>query len=149
MFNKKNIIFGTIVIVGIIFTTLWYVSTRVYSFNGNKIEKISIGNNIFYSEIVRDADKMQGGLGGRSSLCQSCAILFQFSTAGKYTFWMKDMRFPLDIIWVSNGRIVYLEKNVSEKFSGIMVTPVDADWVIEINSGVSDKLGIKIGDSVR
>ena len=43
------------------------------------------------------------------------AMLFRFSQAEKYSFWMKDMRFPLDIIWIKNREVVHIEKNISEK----------------------------------
>ena len=56
------------------------------------------------------------------------------------------MRFPLDIIWILDGKIVHIEKNVSEKFSGTLSPQVDADSVLEINAGIVDKIGIKISD---
>lgn len=147
MTTKNTMVFitGTIIVIAAVF----YVSTRIYSFNRNKIEKISIGKNIFYAEVVSSSDKMQKGLGGRDDLCQSCAMLFRFASPGRYAFWMKDMRFPLDIIWISDGKVVYLEKNVSENFSGVMIPTAAADQVLEINSGISDKLGIKVGDLVK
>ena len=67
----------------------------------------------------------------------------------QYSFWMKDMRFPLDIIWIKNGEVVHVEKNVLENFSGILSPQVDADSVLEINAGNVDKLDIKIGDRSR
>jgi hypothetical protein len=143
---KITILF--IVTISAIVIALWYVSVRVYSFYGNRIEKVSIGNNVFYSEVISSVDKMHKGLGGRGSLCQSCAMLFKFPDSGRYAFSMKDMRFPLDIIWILNGKIVYLEKNVSEKFSDIMISSADADQVLEINAGNIDKLGIEIGNKV-
>jgi uncharacterized protein len=147
MLNKKNIILS-IIIICIIVAAVYCISIRTYSFHGNKIEKITIGNNFFYSEVVSNTDKMHKGLGGRNSLCQSCAMLFQFTKPEKYTFWMKDMRFPLDIIWISDGKVVYLEKNVSENFPGIMIPSTDADQVLEINAGNADKFDIKIGDMI-
>ena len=59
---------------------------------------------------------------------------------------MKDMRFPLDIIWIKNGEVVYVEKNVSEKFSGTLSPQAEADSVLEINAGNADKLSIKVGN---
>jgi len=59
------------------------------------------------------------------------------------------MRFPLDILWILDGKIVYLEKNVSEKFAGILSPPIVADQVLEINAGIADKLGVKAGDEIK
>jgi len=147
MLNKKNIVIVTVVLVFAIIAG-WFFSTRVYSLHGNKIEKIAINNKIFYAEVVLSNEKLEKGLGKRNGLCDSCAMLFEFSSPGKYSFWMKGMRFPLDIIWIRNGEIVHIEKNVSEKFSGILSPPFDSDSVLEINAGIIDKLEIKIGDRV-
>jgi uncharacterized membrane protein (UPF0127 family) len=75
-------------------------------------------------------------------------MLFEFSQSGRYSFWMNDMRFPLDIIWIANGKIAHIEKNVSEKFAGTLIPLSDADRVLEINSGIADKLGVKVGDMI-
>jgi uncharacterized protein len=147
MLNKKNtilLIFSAVIIFG----AFWYVFTHVYSINGNKIKTTAVGSSVFYAEVVASPEKLQKGLGGRESLCHSCAMLFQFSEAEKKSFWMKDMRFPLDIIWISSGKIVHIEKNVSEKFSGLLSPQVYADQVLEINAGLSDKIGLKEGSEV-
>ena len=146
--SETKTIISFIIIISAVILALWLVSIRVYSFHGNKIEKITINNKTFYAEVVSSPDKMQKGLGERKSLCQSCAMIFEFPQTGRYPFWMKDMHFPLDIIWISGGKVVYLEKNVSENFSGVITPPNDANQVLEINAGNIEKLGIKIGDKV-
>lgn len=148
MSKTKTIILFVIIISTIIIVSL-YSSVRFYSFHGNKVEKIIINNKTFYAEVVSASDKMQRGLGERKNLCQSCAMLFQFPSPGKHVFWMKGMRFPLDIIWIFDGKVVYLEKNISEKFSSTITPPVDADQVLEINAGNVDKFNIKIDDKVN
>ena len=145
MLKIKNIILIVIIII-ITSAVFWYISTHVYSLYGNKIENVKIGNNEFRSEVVLSDAKMQKGLGGRNCLCDSCAMLFKFSQVGKYSFWMKDMRFPLDIIWIKNEEVVYIEKNISENFLGTLSPQIDADSVLEINAGNVDKFNIKIGD---
>jgi uncharacterized membrane protein (UPF0127 family) len=145
MFKTKTVILF-IITISVVATTLWYISTHVYSLYGDKIETVKIGNSEFRSEVVSSDAKIQKGLGGRSGLYDSCAMLFKFPRAGTYSFWMKDMRFPLDIIWILDGKIVHIEKNISEKFSGTLSPQVDADSVLEINAGIADKIGIKISD---
>ena len=117
--------------------------------HGNKIEIVKIGNEKFYSEVVLSDTKMKKGLGGRNKLCDSCAMLFKFPQVGKYSFWMKDMRFPLDIIWIKDGTVVHIEKNISENFSETLSPQVDTDSVLEINAGNVDKFNIKIGDKSK
>ena len=53
------------------------------------------------------------GLSIKNTLNESEGMLFPFDTPGEYSFWMKDMKFPIDIIWIdSNYKIVYIEKNL-------------------------------------
>jgi uncharacterized protein len=147
MFNRKNILtflFLAAIIAGI----FWYIAARVYSLDGNKIKAVNINGKTFYAEIVSSPEKMQKGLGKRNGLCQSCAMLFQFSEPGKRSFWMKDMRFPLDILWILNGKVVHIEKNVPKAFLETLTPQVAANQVLEINAGLSDKLGIKEGNKV-
>src|ERR1700679_2272851 len=49
------------------------------------------------------------GLGDRDSLAAGQGMLFVFAQDGKYAFWMKDMRFSIDIIWfAADGEVVYI-----------------------------------------
>lgn len=147
MLDKKNTIlvfFGMAAVI----LALFYISANIYSIHGNKIKKISLDGNIFRAEMVSSPEKMQKGLGGRKELCQNCAMLFQFPDSKKHPFWMKGMLFPLDIIWISNGKVVHIEKNVSEKFSGVLSLQTEADQVLEINAGLADEIGVKTGDSL-
>ncbi|MDD5397132.1 MAG: DUF192 domain-containing protein [Candidatus Moranbacteria bacterium] len=115
---------------------------------GNKIANVEIGGKMFHVEIVKKDADLQKGLGDREGLCESCGMLFEFSAPGKYSFWMKNMRFDLDIIWIRDHEIVHIEKNVHSDFKGIL-TPIQvADTVLEIKAGSVDGLGIKIGDKV-
>ena len=147
MLNKKNIILVLFGIVAV-FLAFLYISANSYSIHGNKIKKISLDGNIFRAEMVSSPEKMQKGMGERKKICQKCAMLFQFSDSKKHPFWMKGMLFPLDIVWISNGKIVHIEKNVSEKFSGVLSPQTEADQVLEINAGLADEMGVKIGDSM-
>lgn len=147
MLNKKNILLF-IITISIIIAAICYVSTYKFSLHGNKIETVTIGSGKFRAEVVSSDKKMQKGLGGRNGLCDSCAMLFEFSQAGKHSFWMKDMRFPLDIIWIKDGEVLYIEKNVSENFSGTLSPRVDADSVLEIAAGSADKFSIEAGNKL-
>ena len=147
MLKKKNVIF---IIVGVVVLAMavYYISTRVYSICGNKIVSVNINNHTLHVETVLSDEKLRKGLGGRGGMCVSCGMLFEFPKAGKYSFWMKDMRFPLDLVWILQGRVVHIEKNVQPDFIGILTPPGLADRVLELNAGSVDKFGIKIGDIV-
>ena len=115
----------------------------------NKTERLHIGSFEVQAEVVSSREKMERGLGERDDLCLHCAMLFDFHDLGKRSFWMKGMRFPLDIVWIANGRIVHIEKNISPDTVEIFSPDVAADMVLEVNQGISDSYGWKIGDMVR
>lgn len=79
------------------------------------------------------------GLSYFKSLSQDQGMLFLFDKPGVYPFWMKDMNFPLDIIWLKRGqdggyRVVYVAHNVLPSSYPNSINPkMDADAVLEIN----------------
>jgi uncharacterized protein len=144
---RKNIfkLAGVLVCLGLVAGFfLWRSSYE------NKIEpnQISIRGQAFKAEIVTTESDKQKGLGGRKSICPDCTMLFVFDRPNKYSFWMKDMLFALDILWLMDDEIVFMEKNVSPSFSGTINPPVNANRVLELNAGNVDKFGIVVGDSV-
>jgi uncharacterized membrane protein (UPF0127 family) len=119
-------------------------------FWGNEIKEIKIGENIFQAEVAASSVKRRQGLSGRKELCENCAMLFLFSERGRHSFWMKEMNFDLDIIWIDKNEIVQMAKNVSRKEEFKAIQPErEADKVLEINAGLADKLGIKVGDKTE
>jgi len=61
---------------------------------------------------------------------------------------MKGMKFDLDMIWITDKKVSYIKKNISANDNSIFISPVVADWVLELNSGDTLKYGIEIGDQV-
>ena len=77
-------------------------------------------------------------------------MLFIFLIPDKYGFWMKDMKFSLDLIWMDkNLAIVDMTKNLSpETFPAVFSSSSPVKYVLEVNAGWSDRNKIKIGDTV-
>jgi uncharacterized protein len=113
-----------------------------------EIPQVEIMGHTFNLEIADDQEKRSRGLGYRDSLCEDCGMLFVFPQPGQYGFWMKGMRFPLDIIWISGDKITYIAKNVTPDFSRTISPKTPADKVLEINAGLCEKFGIAEGSSV-
>jgi len=77
-------------------------------------------------------------------------MLFIFPKPGRPNFWMKDMNFPLDFIWISGGQVVQLSTNIPATQPPVTLTPDQPiDQVLEVNAGFIDKYGIKVGNEVR
>jgi len=113
------------------------------------IKLVNINGKIFMAELALTSQKQTKGLSQRKNLCNHCAMLFKFNQSKKWPFWMKGMQFNLDIVWVSDGRIIYMVKNISYKSKEIITPPIKADQVLEINAGLSSRFNFKPGDKVR
>lgn len=120
--------------------------------NSNNNDYLTIGNKTISIEIAGTKDEQRQGLSNRDNLCDDCGLLFLFYTKGEYSFWMKDMKFPIDIIWLNDDKIVYIEKNASVPSNSYIPTyqpKVVADKVLEVNAGFCDKYSIKVGDTLK
>jgi len=112
-------------------------------------------DNCVAVEVVSKQDDVQRGLMYRAGLGLNKGMLFVFSNDGKYSFWMKNMRFNLDILWINlEGRIVFIGRNIPACMSDPcpVYTPLaQARYVLELNSGytlshhwkLEDKLDLK------
>ncbi len=97
------------------------------------------------------------GLGGVKSLPQDQGMLFNFDQKNVIpSFWMKDMLIGLDMIWVREGKIIQIDKNIpasdpaTPDSSLPLYTPKEVvDHVLEVNANWSDKNNIQVGDSVE
>lgn len=153
MFNRKYFVWQILIGLLIIFSiAVFFISSgkERKNFWGNELREIKIGEIVFQAEIVATPNKRNQGLSQRNDLCESCAMLFLFNEKSRYTFWMKDMNFDLDIIWIDNDEVAHIARNVSRKKELEIIEPdCEADKVLEINAGLTDKLGIKTGDKIE
>lgn len=104
-------------------------------------------NGVINTEVADNDAKRERGLSFRKSMQDSEGMLFIFDVSGRQAFWMKDMNFPLDILWLDEeGRVVYMEENVATStYPGYFVNEPKAKYVFEINAGLANKLGIYLG----
>ena len=88
------------------------------------------------------------GLSETPSLAQNKGMYFVFEEPDYHGIWMKDMNFPIDIIWLSSGEyVVHIEENVSpETYPTVFKPRQKSLYVLEVNAGFVKKAGIKIGD---
>ena len=119
-------------------------------FHDNIRLKIVIGGSTLDVEVAKSDVKRNIGLGGRSSLSGNQGMLFVFNGYGKYAIWNKDMLFPIDVLWIKDGKIIDIYENMaatSADSKNIIVAPKqDANFVLEANAGFVKERGIKIGD---
>jgi uncharacterized protein len=114
--------------------------------------KVTVGQSIFDIEMATTYESRSLGLSGRVALPENYGMLFLFNEPGSYGFWMKDMNFPLDVIWIAERRVVGFEENVPPEGNRPTKTyfpPVPVTEVLEINAGLVSELGIRVGDVVK
>lgn len=144
--KKRGIVVAIVVILLVVIVSLYVL------FGSG--ERASVGRNTVsirgeeYTLEIADTDSSRSlGLGERDSLCQSCAMLFIFDRPSRYTFWMKGMRFPLDIVWLSGDEVVHIERGIPADSLLTYSPSRPADRVLEFNAGVID--GLSVGDTVQ
>jgi len=145
----KKIFLGAVVFLMVAILGLAYIFVG----NKNKIISVKVGENIFKTEVAETIAQKAKGLSYRDSLDKDGAMYFDFGKEEKYGFWMMGMRFPIDIIWIKNNTVVGIEKNAPapmpetpESALKLYYPPEAVDKVLEINAGLCDELGIKVGD---
>ena len=115
-------------------------------------QQIIINNQVITVEIARTPVQLSQGLSGREKLCENCGMLFVFPVAGKYPFWMNEMKFNLDFVYINGKTVVDMVENVPYPKNGeqpqVIEAKKDFNEVLEIDAGTIRKLKIKIGDGV-
>lgn len=133
----------TFVWIPILIAIVFFVMDRENAAPGNRVS-VSVGERSFLSEIADTEAERAQGLSGRDRLCEECAMLFVFERPGRHGFWMPDMRFPIDIAWIRDRRIIHIERHVPPSFQGVLHPPTEATEVLETAAGALDT--ISIGD---
>lgn len=121
-------------------------------FNLPKKSIIKINNQQLTVEIATKPSHISKGLSGRTQLSSSKGMLFIFDTPHIPTFWMKNMNFALDLIWIRSGKIIDFTKNAKpEGFNPkVIYSPLEeTDMVLEVNSGYIERSNISLGDKIE
>jgi hypothetical protein len=125
----------------------------IYSFARaeGKSEKVCFRDVCVKAQAVSSALEKQIGLMFRKSLGDGSGMLFINDHEGIYPFWMKNMRFPLDIIWIGKDkRVSFIAKNVPPCGDDCktIVPDKSARYILEVNAGFADKYQVKIGERI-
>ena len=132
-----------------VFSAVFLVLVLFFLLSHERKIGIEINGRKFQVEVAKTENEIEKGLSGRDTLCENCGMLFVFPEKGKRGFWMKGMRFSLDIIWTNEGKVVYIAKDFSYGSTEVISPEIPADKVLELNAGKADELEIKVGDEVK
>ena len=108
------------------------------------------GKNIKVELVDTPAGHAQG-LSGRQGLNNDEGMLFIFDKSSIYPFWMKDMKFAIDIIWISEEKkVIYIKKDAKPEDYPQSYNPESpALYVLEVATGFSEKNNLKVGDEIE
>ena len=140
---NKNKFFLIISLAVIVLTGVVFISVKKTE------KKIALGNCEFKIEEVVNDEARAKGLSDRNNLCDDCGMLFVFDKLGNYGFWMKDMRFDLDMAWIVGDKVVDIDKNISKDSGETFYAKQKVDKVLEINSGKAEACRIEVGDKIN
>jgi len=148
--NKKVVIIIFISSFILIFAGIYFFLYKTSPELG--LGEMKIGPASFHVEIADTLRSRAQGLSGREKLGEQNGMVFVFTIPAKYGFWMKDMRFPLDIVWIRNGKVTGIAENVpAPEGSNLNLPnyypPDSVDMVLELNAGAAGKAGLKTGDA--
>lgn len=140
-----------IIVLGILSVVLYSFEHRpVHTIPVEKINltQLTLASTTISVEIVRTPAERDRGLSGRLSLAPDRGMLFLFDHPDTYGFWMPEMQFPIDIIWLNgNWQIVDIAHAVApESYPHVFVPKAPATFVLEVVAGLSERSGWQEGD---
>lgn len=99
-------------------------------------------------EIADTPEERVKGLSGRESLDENAGLLFIYDEPGIYGIWMKEMKFPIDAIWLDgNYRVVDIARDVQpDSFPKVFEPSKPAKYILEVNASLAERNSIEIGD---
>jgi uncharacterized membrane protein (UPF0127 family) len=168
--SKKKIITSVTIVLVIIFVLAWWYVYRNFYQWGNRnntplydnsgIRSLSVSTTIpktlkkqvsKFKVLLADTPELQEkGLGDRASLDPQSAMLFTFNNVepAEHFFWMKDMLFPIDIVWLNQDKqVIYIQEDVPPNSYPSSFGPnANSTYVLEFDAGTVDTINLNTGD---
>jgi uncharacterized membrane protein (UPF0127 family) len=154
------LVLGALIVLG-----AWYVFQRSdigAQFTGKNAcrnfaeARLTLDNRTIRVALADTYDERVQGLSGCAKIPANSGMYFIFPKAERTAFWMKDMTVPIDIIWVAQGKVLGIDKNVPIPSPGQDVktlptysSPRAVDGVLELPAGKADEYGLKPGSTVE
>lgn len=163
LFKKNRIVWITVAVLSLALIPVGYRCAIQKTCKSGTVEKavrgeavVQLPKGMIYAEVVDTPASRAQGLSGRKTLGEKEGMLFVFEQPGRYGFWMKDMLFPIDIMWINDdGIVVHVEGNVSPSTYAVTDPPQtfinepEARFVLELPARQAEKLGAHLGTKVR
>ncbi len=139
----RNLLVMVVLAAALAGSLLWFFAPRPYA------HAVLPTGEQWRLEVARKSEDLVKGLSGRPNLPPGRGLLMDFSRDGYHGIWMKDMNFPIDIIWLDSGfSVVKIQERAQPSdYPRVYVPPVPARYVLEVPAGAAARL--KAGDKLR
>ncbi|HET8575303.1 MAG TPA: DUF192 domain-containing protein [Candidatus Paceibacterota bacterium] len=152
---RKNLTIGLFVSFALVGVSVgsFLLSERspVSTLKASKEISLSLNGHVLAAEVADTASERLQGLSDRAELAPGKGMFFVFPESDYQGIWMKDMHFPIDILWLDQSyHVVSLMTNVSPgTYPTIFKPAVPAEYVLETNAGFVKQVGLHLGDQVQ
>ncbi len=136
----------TILVLGLFVTGIYWAQVS------KKASAVIVGDVRIPVEISDSPAERTKGLSGKEFLSADVGMLFIFPVREIHRFWMPDMNFPIDIIWIVDNKVVGIEREATNIFNRenpvFYLPPQAVDYVLEVNGGFARTKGLEVGADV-
>lgn len=153
---KNKVLIGVVIVAVFIISIFFAVSSvskMVTLFKGEK-SALRVGDDIFLVTVADDEAERERGLSGAASLGKNEGMLFKYDAPVIPVFWMRGMNFPIDIIWIADGKVVGWmtdldpQKGAPESSLRRYSPPGFIDSALEVPAGTVINLNLSVGEAV-
>jgi len=133
-----------------IYLIFYFFLVSFYTFSNEKIDVSIYNKNITFNvEVAKTIEERRIGLMYRKKLLNNEGMLFIFPREKIIQLWMKNTYIPLDVIFISENKVIVdIKKNMEKLSETIVKSKVKSRYALEFNAGLINKLNIEIGDKV-
>lgn len=123
----------------------------IYQGTSNSPQRVIVGGDTILVDVADTPEARGQGLSGRDSLAPNAGMLFIFDEPLIPQFSMREMNFPIDIVWISEDlNVVAVTPTIAtETYPDVFKPPGPVKYVLEVNSGLSAARGWMAGDKVE
>lgn len=128
------------------------VMNKVWTLENKK--EMRINNQTIIAEVAKTDKARERGLSGRESIGINEGMLFEYAANEQVTFWMKNMKFPIDIVWIRDGEVLGFEQNVNPQIGASedalirYNSPEPITQVLELQAGRAKSLHLFVGTHI-
>lgn len=152
--NRNKIIYLVMAgIIVVVFFSMWFLRLPKHVLAPQVLKDfktVQVGSAVINAELATTQAQQIQGLSGRAELATSTGMLFVFDRLDKWGIWMKDMNFPIDVIWISDDlKVNYIVENMlPSSYPKAYEPDALARYVLEVPVGTVKSNGIVVGQDV-